>query len=85
VDAAMLEHGARVRELPPVAETRRTAPAALIDRLEEGLYSFTWQTSPAARRKAAAATRAWAESRFGSLDEARAVRLTISWRAYDLL
>jgi SAM-dependent methyltransferase len=84
VDTAMLQHGAGVRELPPVVEARRASPGALIDRLEEGLYSFTWQTSPAARRNAAAATRAWAEGRFDSLEEARAVRLTISWRAYDL-
>jgi SAM-dependent methyltransferase len=84
LDDRLAAGGCTLRLLPPVAVVREERLADHIDRLEEGLYSWTWPVAEPARRSAAAETRAWAVTEFGPLDAARAVRSDIRYRAYDL-
>jgi ubiquinone/menaquinone biosynthesis C-methylase UbiE len=84
VDAAMRDLGARPRRLERVVDERREAPADLIQRLEAGLFSITWQMDEIARRRGADAVRAWAERRWGAPDRPQAVTNSIIWTAYDL-
>lgn len=84
VDEALAAFGARVRLLPEVPEPRTYTYAELIDRIDDGLYSFTWAADEATRRRAAAALRTWARDNLGPLDELREHHWTVRWRAYDL-
>lgn len=84
VDAAMASVGATVRLLPEVTDERAYSYAELLDRIEKGVYSFTWATDEANRVRAARAVRTWAESELGPLDEPRLQEWTVRWRAYDL-
>jgi ubiquinone/menaquinone biosynthesis C-methylase UbiE len=84
VDDAMAALGAATRPLPPV-ESHITKPfGELIDGLANGTYSLTWQLGDDARKRAAGATRVWAEASFGSLDRECKIDSDITWRAYDL-
>ncbi|CAN5565895.1 class I SAM-dependent methyltransferase [soil metagenome] len=84
VDEAMRALGAGIRELAPVKDVRRLSVGSAIDDLEAGLYSNTWSASPDVRRRAAGATRCWAQEELGDLDEVRDETRVIAWRAYDL-
>ena len=84
VDAAMRELGAAVRPLSPVRAVLRIPPGEIVDRLAEGLYSFTWPLEEGPRRRAAEAVRAWAAESYGSLEEPVADVWEVRWRAYDL-
>jgi hypothetical protein len=70
--------------LGPVVEAEEVAIDELIRRLEEGVFSFTWQLDEETRTEAGPRVRAWAESRFGSLDRPRRHESRIAYRAYDL-
>jgi ubiquinone/menaquinone biosynthesis C-methylase UbiE len=76
--------GARPRVLPGVEERRTWIPEERIARLEQGMYSFTWDADEVARLRGGAALRAWAAERLGSLDRPVEARRTITWIAYDL-
>ncbi len=84
LDEAMAAHGATLRLLPSVGARARSAPEQAIAELEEGLYSWTWQVDPEARRRAGAATRAWARERWGDVTRPRWSAWRVQWRAYDL-
>lgn len=84
VDRVMADLGASLRPLPEIVEPHTYQYAELIDRIEEGLYSFTWPADPETRTRAAAALRTWTESNLGPLDESHEHRWEVRWRAYDL-
>lgn len=82
--AAMAELGTTSRLLPRVRGAASTPPGELIDWLESGLYSWTWDLPEEDRSRAAAAVRGWAGAAIGSLDRPRRRGWTIQWRAFDL-
>jgi SAM-dependent methyltransferase len=83
LDGVLGELGFRTRLLPPVTERTESNLAHIIARLEQGVQSACWGLSEEVRRSAAAATREWARDRYESLDAARPMDQTITWRAYD--
>jgi SAM-dependent methyltransferase len=84
LDQAMTQLGARARPLSPYLDTDRNGPGAYMDALEQNLHSWTWSMPEDLRLRAAAEVRAWAEARFGPLDQLPPHRYEVAWRAYDL-
>jgi SAM-dependent methyltransferase len=84
VDAVMTGLGATVRVLPNVRDNRQVSYGELLDRMEQGMYSFTWGTDQATRSRATETVRQWVAHEHGSLDEPRDQPWIVSWRAYDL-
>jgi hypothetical protein len=84
LDELMRELGAGIRPLDPVVETRSDTLDARIKRLEDGVYSFTWEATPEMRAEAGRKVRAWAAEEHGGLDEPRDFIWKVAWRAYDL-
>ncbi|MDQ3662076.1 MAG: class I SAM-dependent methyltransferase [Actinomycetota bacterium] len=84
LDDAFTEQGASLRVHEPIQARQTVTFGSIIDDLEAGLYSATWDASQEQRSAAAAAVRGWAEGIFGALDEERTIRWHIGWRAYDL-
>lgn len=82
LDAALPE--ATPRELVRLEGTQTMTLREMVERLREGLYSFTWGLSEDARRRGADAAAAFAQERYGSLDEPRQIPQEMYWRAYDL-
>ena len=80
----MQERGTHPRLLPAVVETITGTLEKVIQALEDGIYSVTWDVTPEVRADAANATRRWAEETFGSLTEERSFEHTHEWRAYDV-
>jgi len=84
LDEWMRSLGARVRVLDlgsePPDETLREFLAAI----DANLFSWTWPLGERDRERAAAATRRWAEERYGDLDRPIPAQLRVIWRAYDL-
>lgn len=83
VDAAMVARGFTVLELPTRVTRHEIAPAEILRRLDQGYYSFTWLVEESTRRAAAAATRSWAEQRYGDLDTPLPNEFGATWRRYD--
>lgn len=84
VDAVLGRFGARLRVLPDVVDNRRQSYAELLDRIEDGMYSFTWGTDEATRVRAARAVRDWLTAEHGSLEEVHDKLWIVSWRLYEL-
>ena len=84
MDDVMAALGASVRLLPEIVEPRTYTYAELIDRIEEGLYSFTWSADQTTRSRVTAELRSWTEANLGPLDDLREQRWIVQWRAYDL-
>lgn len=85
VAAQLARVAAREREIEPVAVQRTVTTGAVIDQLEAKKGgSWTWSLSGDVVRRAADATRAWAERDIGPLDVEHAVHSEVVWRAYDL-
>jgi ubiquinone/menaquinone biosynthesis C-methylase UbiE len=84
VTAELQARGASIRPLEPIMETIRTTPEERIARLEEGVYSFTWNASEAQRHRGADGLRASALERFGSLTRPVEAVHRIEWLAYNL-
>jgi SAM-dependent methyltransferase len=84
LDSAMEDLGAVVHIPEPLTGTRQDTIGARVDRLEQGMYSWTWGTSEEARRDAAGKVRAWAREQYGDLDEPRDFDTTENWRIYEL-
>lgn len=82
LDAVLAD--ARPRDLVRLKGTRRGTLREVIERLREGLYSFTWRLDEETRHLAADAAAEVAEEKYGSLDEVRDVPEEMYWRAYDL-
>ncbi|MEO8424183.1 MAG: class I SAM-dependent methyltransferase [Actinomycetota bacterium] len=85
LDGALEGLGARFRDLPPVWERSDSTPERFFQEAE-GRASFSWTWNVPADRLTAAidSTRAWAEERFGSLDNVLEPRFPMVWRAYDV-
>jgi SAM-dependent methyltransferase len=84
IEQAFGELGARGRWLPTVHAERATTVATLIDGLEAGHWSWTWDRDPHVLRDAGRTTRAWAETEYGDLDAPIVVETDVRWRAFDL-
>lgn len=84
LDAAFAQHGASLRPLEAVKARQTVTFGGVIDDLEAGLFSATWDASQEQRSSAATVVRRWAEDTFGDLEEERTISWDISWRAYDL-
>lgn len=84
LDETMADLGGKVRLLHEVVDSRTYTYAELIDRIEEGLYSFTWSADTETRVRVAGELRGWTEGNLGELDIAREYRWVVQWRAYDL-
>lgn len=82
LDEALAE--ARPRDLARLKGARQATLREMVERLRDGLYSFTWGLDEETRHRAAGAAAAFAEERYGSLDEVRDVPEEMYWRAYDL-
>ena len=84
LDEEMRSRGASVEVLEDVRNEVQTSIGELIGLLEKGIWSACWSIDEETRRRAAAATRAWAEQEFGDLDVRRADEVAADWRAYRL-
>jgi SAM-dependent methyltransferase len=84
VAEAMAGLGATHRSPPPIAGTTVQSAAEAIERLESGLFSFTWPLEEWDRRAAAAGTAEWARSNLGPLEEPRELELEITWHVFDV-
>jgi SAM-dependent methyltransferase len=84
LDARFVSAGCAVRFLPPVPLAWEATVAEFIDRLGDGIYSWTWGVDEATRLRAADDVRAWASSEYGPLDSPRTGEAEIRYRAYDL-
>ena len=83
VDRHATERGMSRRLLDVVETTYEISWGEIIDRLRDGLYSFTWRTDETTRRRAADDVAEWARRELGDLDEPRLLELAIQWRAYE--
>ena len=84
VDAAMAEHGASPRALPPFPDEAPMSVDRFMRAIEDGAFSWTWPVSAEVRAAAAADARAWAEGEYGPLDALPPRTYEVHWRAFDL-
>jgi SAM-dependent methyltransferase len=84
IDEHMQSLGATHRRLPTITTTRTRSYSELLDRIHDGLYSFTWSLDDATREQAANETREWAAERYGDLDEPRRMEWDVALTAYEL-
>jgi SAM-dependent methyltransferase len=84
LDDRFTSAGGDVRFLDPVPVTWEGTLAELIDRLADGIYSWTWGVEEATRLRAADHVREWAAVEYGPLDALRARHGEIRYRAYDV-
>lgn len=84
LDEEMRSRGASVRALEDVRNEEMISIAGLIALLEKGIWAACWAMDEDTRRRAAAATRDWARTELGDLDEKRLTRHDSDWRAYRL-
>jgi ubiquinone/menaquinone biosynthesis C-methylase UbiE len=82
--AALRGLGARQRSLPVVRATRTTTLESMINSLEAGHWSWTWDVPAAVLRAAAERTRAWAATEHGALDSSVVAEVEVRWLAFDL-
>jgi ubiquinone/menaquinone biosynthesis C-methylase UbiE len=71
-------------DLPEVEVNRDATITDMIDRLEAGQWSWSWDLPDDRLHAAAEETRVWARDTYGDLDVARATTSRIGWRCYDL-
>lgn len=84
LDREMDARGATVRKVEDVRSEGTSTITALLAALEKGIWSACWSLDDETRRRAAAATRAWAEAELGDLDAPRPTWHSSDWRAYVL-
>src|SRR5262249_30088248 len=84
LDERFASAGCARRSLPPVPLPWEGTLAELIDRLGNGISSWTWSVDEATRRRAADDVRAWAAAEYDPLDGPRTWNVEIRYRAYDL-
>jgi ubiquinone/menaquinone biosynthesis C-methylase UbiE len=84
LDAAMAGLHMPLARTRAVKFTHNYNLAGYLARLESNQFSSTWRLDDETRARAAAATREWAEQRFGDLDEPRAEEAEITWRVYEV-
>lgn len=84
VDAAMVAAGAPLREVLAVPNTWRFALTEHFAHLEANRSAVTWRLDDETRIRALAATKAWAQERYGDLDAHREEDGAITWRVYEV-
>ena len=84
IDEHMQSLGARHRRLPTITTTRTGSYSKLLDRIHDGLYSFTWSLDDAKRKQAADETREWAAGRYGDLNEPREMNWVVAFSVYEI-
>jgi ubiquinone/menaquinone biosynthesis C-methylase UbiE len=84
VDRFMISVGATVRPLRIVTVQNTHTYSEVIDHLERGMWSCTWQASEEARRRGGLELRRWASRRYGDLSQSFTYSVPIRWCAYDL-
>lgn len=84
LDDEMRARGAAVRKIDDVRTEGTATISELIDLLEKGIWSACWSLDDETRRRAAAATRAWARQNFDDLDAPRPTQESSDWRRYVL-
>jgi ubiquinone/menaquinone biosynthesis C-methylase UbiE len=84
LDETFGAHGCEVRLLPAVTLRIPRVPLAFLGQLERGEASWQWSLDATAFRPAAARAKAWAEKRYGPLDEPHALTSTVQMRAYTV-
>ncbi len=84
LDEHLATLGAKLRRVERIEAAEATTVAERIDRLEAGLYSFTWRVDEATRHAAAQRCREWAERQLGQLDLPRTMSRPVLLRTYDL-
>src|ERR1700682_1371154 len=82
VDEHMRSRGAEMHALPELATEREVSLDTVIANLEAGYFSGCWSLDESTRKKAAAATRAWAAAELGDLAELRTTSESSAWHAY---
>lgn len=82
LDEHMRSLGVEMRALPVLSTEGETSIEEVIGVLEGGYVSACWSLDEATRKRAAAATRAWAGAEVGDLDEARPTTDSAVWHAY---
>ena len=83
VDEHAAQRGLARRFLDPVETSYEISWGEIIERLRNGLYSFTWRTDEATRKRAADEVAGWARGELGDLDEPRSLDVVIQWRIYE--
>jgi SAM-dependent methyltransferase len=84
LDAAMTALGATSRSLAVLTDVESQSLATFLDGIERNRYSWTWRVPENDLARVAPEVRAWAEDRYGPLDEPPPHTYEIHWRAYDL-
>jgi ubiquinone/menaquinone biosynthesis C-methylase UbiE len=74
--------GLEVDALPELITDHSLSVNQLLEALEAGYWSACWSIEQPTRRRAAAATRAWARATFGDLDRERETSESTHWHAY---
>lgn len=76
--------GGTERRLATVAVNESMTYEEIIEHLEKGTWSCTWETTEATRSAAGERLRSWAEGRYGRLDQNVEYTVPIEWHAYEL-
>jgi ubiquinone/menaquinone biosynthesis C-methylase UbiE len=84
LDETMAPLGARVRYLPEIVDTEPVRRSEWLERIRDGVLSWTWQIPREERIRGADEVRAWAEERYGDLNVPREAPRIIRFRAYDV-
>jgi len=84
LDDVLAGLGAPLRAVHSLPFTITYTVNQALARFDTNQFSSTWRLEEATRRRAAAATRAWAERRWPDLDKAVTEDAAIVWRAYDV-
>jgi SAM-dependent methyltransferase len=84
LDAAMARLGAPFRDEVTLMDHEVLSLPAFLDALEGNRFSWTWRTPERVFHEAAAEVRAWAQDRYGPLDEVPPEERPVSWRVYDV-
>jgi SAM-dependent methyltransferase len=85
LDTAMTELGASTRSLPVLTDVDTQSLATFLEGIERNRYSWTWRVPERDLSRVAPEVRAWAEDRFGPLDQSPPHAYEIRWRVYDLV
>ena len=83
VDAYLQERGELTRE-DAILETRAATFREVIDRLERGVYSYTWTADHHTRARAADVARTWVREHYGGLDQMCEYEIQVVWRVCEL-
>jgi ubiquinone/menaquinone biosynthesis C-methylase UbiE len=84
LDAAMARLGAPFSETVTFADREVLSLQAFLEAIEDNRFSWTWRTPERVFHEAAAEVRAWAQDRYGPLDEVPPEEHPVSWRVYEV-